>query len=103
MPFGCKNPAALQRNKLDTPLLAAGFLIPGQAGRRRLQVGGSLAGRFFGHVKRWRLFPMVQGQRENKFCPNPFGTDDIDIFIMCQDNFLYNGEAEPGSLLILSP
>ena len=30
MPCGCKNPAALQRSKLDTPLLAAGFLIFGK-------------------------------------------------------------------------
>ena len=49
------------------------------------------------------LFHLVDWQGKNKFCPYPFGTDDIDIFIMCQDNFLYNGEAEPGSLLILSP
>ncbi len=35
MPFGCKNPAALQRSKLDTPLLAAGFLI----GKTVLPVG----------------------------------------------------------------
>lgn len=49
-----------------------------------------------------QLFPLGCRQGEDKFCADSFGTDDVDIFIMCLNNFFYDRESKTGTLLVLS-
>ena len=39
---------------------------------------------------------------EGKFCSNTLCTDNIDIFIMCLQDFLDNGKAKSCTLFVLS-
>ena len=41
-------------------------------------------------------------QRENKFGPDPFGADDVDMFIMCLDRFFDDREPESGAFFIFA-
>ena len=43
------------------------------------------------------------GQGEDELGPHPLGADDIDIFSMCLDGLLDNGQTQAGALLVLSP
>ena len=49
-----------------------------------------------------QLFPLGCRQGEDKFSADSFGTDDVDIFIMCLNNFFYDRESKTGTLLVLS-
>ena len=42
------------------------------------------------------------GKGEDKFGSDPFGTDDINIFMVCMNDFFYNGKTKSGAFFIFS-
>lgn len=47
------------------------------------------------------LFCEWQGKDE--LCSHSFGADDVDMFIVCLNNFFYNSKSQAGSPFIFSP
>ena len=43
-----------------------------------------------------------QWKGEDKFCSNSLGTDHIDIFIVCLNNFFYDRKPKSGSFFVFS-
>ena len=41
------------------------------------------------------------GKGEDKFGSDPFGTDDINIFMVCMNDFFYNGKTKSGASCLL--
>ena len=51
---------------------------------------------------RFFLLFFCQWKGEDKFCSNSLGTDHIDIFIVCLNNFFYDRKPKSGSFFIFS-
>ena len=43
-----------------------------------------------------------QRQRKDKLRTNAFRADTVDVFAVCLDNLLYDGETKPGSFFVLA-
>ena len=100
--------AANEQNKVHKLLfsiyLSSGKLIKGVSRScqaiiicKKLPVAGSV-----GYKLALQLFPLGCRQGEDKFSADSFGTNDVDIFIMCLNNFFYDRESKTGTLLVLS-
>ena len=48
------------------------------------------------------LLLFCQRQRKDKLRTNAFRADTVDVFAVCLDNLLYDGETKPGSFFVLA-